>query len=128
MKISKKTLIIIAIVVAVAAYLLWRRKKDEGTAETGTSQQPAAQSRLEELITLAGLTSAEAELVRNFKPSGSYKEWIEIDAMNRGLDYESGLLLNCMWNRYRNADNTAFQSEAFSDRYHKIYEKVLAAN
>ena len=128
MNISKKTLIIIAIVVAVAAYLLWKRKKGEGTAETGTSQQPAAQSRLEELITLAGLTSAEAELVRKFKPSGSYKEWIEIDAMGKGIDYESGLLLNCLWNRYRNADNTAFQSEAFSDRYHTIYKKVLAAN
>lgn len=125
MKLNKKTLIII-VVAAVAAYLLWKRSKDNTTVAASDSAQTT--SRLEQLIAAAGLTSLEADLVRNFNPTGSYKDWIINDAIGKGIDYESALLLNCMWNRYRNSDNTAFQSDVFATRYNEIYNKVKAMN
>lgn len=126
MKISKKTIIIIIIVVAVAAWLLWKRKKEtEAVAQVAS---PSTPDRLEELIAAAGLTSLEAELVRKFNPTGAYKDWIIQDALSKGLDLESAYLLNCLWNYYRNKENTAFQSEAFSTRYKTIYNKVKAMN
>lgn len=127
MKISKKTIIII-IIVAVVAYVLWKKRKGDVSGSVGDANASVATSRLEQLIAGAGLNSMEADLVRNFNPTGSYKEWIINDALAKGLDYESACLLNCLWNRYRNSDNTAFQSDAFKSRYQTIYKKVLSMN
>jgi phage-related protein len=125
MKINKKTIIIL-IVVAVAAWLLWKRKKLNESATVVESSSTT--NRLEELIAGAGLTSMEAELVRNFKPTGAYKDHIISRALERGIDYESQLILSCLWNNYRNADNTAFLSDQAAQRYNTIYNKVLAMN
>jgi len=121
---KEKIIIIVAVVLAVAAWLLWRKKSSVPTV-VADAPQP---SRLDQLIEGAGLNSMEADLVRNFNPTGSYKEWIINDALAKGIDYESACLLNCLWNRYRNSDNTAFQSDAFKNRYQTIYAKVLAMN
>ncbi len=121
---KKKIIIIVAVVLALAAWLLWRKKSSVPTV-VADAPQP---SRLDQLIEGAGLNSMEADLVRNFNPTGSYKEWIINDALAKGIDYESACLLNCLWNRYRNSDNTAFQSDAFKNRYQTIYAKVLAMN
>jgi hypothetical protein len=127
MKISKKTIIIV-IIVAVVAYVLWKKFKGSGSATVEAVEASGPTSRLEQLIAGAELNAMEAELVRKFNPTGSYKEWIINDALAKGIDYESALLLNCLWNRYRNSDNTAFQSDAFKSRYVTIYNKVKAMN
>lgn len=121
---EKIIIIIVAVVLAVAAWLLWRKKSSVPTV-VADAPQP---SRLDQLIEGAGLTSLEADLVRRFNPTGTYKEWIINNALSQGVDYESAVLLNCLWNHYRNSDNTAFQSEAFQNRYQTIYAKVLAMN
>lgn len=123
---TKKTkiIIIMAVVLALAAWLLWRKKSSVPTV-VADAPQP---SRLDQLIEGAGLTSLEADLVRRFNPTGTYKEWIINNALSQGVDYESAVLLNCLWNHYRNSDNTAFQSDAFKNRYQTIYAKVLAMN
>ena len=123
---TKKTkiIIIVAVVLALAAWLLWRKKSSVPTV-VADAPQP---SRLDQLIEGAGLTSLEADLVRRFNPTGTYKEWIINNALSQGVDYESAVLLNCLWNHYRNSDNTAFQSDAFQNRYQTIYAKVLAMN
>lgn len=121
---KEKIIIIVAVVLALAAWLLWRKKSSVPTV-VADAPQP---SRLDQLIEGAGLNSMEADLVRKFNPTGAYKEWIINDALSKGIDYESACLLNCLWNRYRNSDNTAFQSEAFQNRYQAIYAKVLAMN
>lgn len=127
MKISKKTIIII-IIVAVVAYLLWKKGKGDVSGSDVDADASVATSRLEQLIAGAGLTSMEADLVRKFNPTGAYKEHIISRALERGIDYESACLLSCLWNRYRNSDNTAFQSDAFKSRYQTIYKKVLSMN
>lgn len=121
---KKKIIIIVAVLLAVAAWLLWRKKSSVPTV-VADAPQP---SRLDQLIEGAGLTSLEADLVRRFNPTGTYKEWIINNALSQGVDYESAVLLNCLWNHYRNSDNTAFQSDAFQNRYQTIYAKVLAMN
>ncbi len=123
---TKKTkiIIIVAVLLAVAAWMLWRKKSSVPTV-VADAPQP---SRLDQLIEGAGLTSLEADLVRRFNPTGTYKEWIINQALQNGIDYESSCLLNCLWNHYRNSDNTAFQSDAFQNRYQTIYAKVLAMN
>lgn len=121
---KKKTIIIIvAIVAALVAWLLWRRKSGGNAADAYTPQQA---SRLEQLIEGAGLNSVEADLVRNFNPTGSYKDFIYTSALQQGIDYESSLLLNCLWNRYRSGDT--FVNEASEARYRAIYNKVKAMN
>ena len=125
MEISKKTIVIV-IVVLVAAWLLWRRSKQKTVEDLTETAQSV--SRLEQLIAGAGLTEMEANIVRNFNPTGSYREWIIRDALDKGVDFESACLLNALYNKYRNADNTAFQSENLKNRYQAIYKKVLAMN
>lgn len=122
---KKKIIIILAVLLALAAWLLWRKKSASVPTVVADAPQP---SRLDQLIEGAGLTSLEADLVRRFNPTGTYKEWIINNALSQGVDYESAVLLNCLWNHYRNSDNTAFQSDAFQNRYQTIYAKVLAMN
>lgn len=122
---KKKIIIIVAVVLALAAWLLWRKKSASVPTVVADAPQP---SRLDQLIEGAGLTSLEADLVRRFNPTGTYKEWIINNALSQGVDYESAVLLNCLWNHYRNSDNTAFQSDVFKNRYQTIYAKVLAMN
>lgn len=122
---KKKIIIIVAVVLAVAAWLLWRKKSSVPTV-VADAPQP---SRLDQLIEGAGLTSLEADLVRRFNPTGTYKEWIINQALQNGIDYESSCLLNCLWNHYHNSNDTSlWQSDVFKNRYQTIYAKVLAMN
>ena len=112
MKIETKH-IIIAIVAAVAVYLLYKRgvfgKKD--TADTvgiDTVDPDDTVDPVEEIISISGMTKTDATKVRQvinkIEASPSWKESIENKAVLKGLSYEQMLVLDAFWTLYYNSE------------------------
>lgn len=104
---NKKTIAIaIAIVVAVAAWLLWRHKKqNEATTET-TTDEPL--TGLEAVIKASQMTKADARDVRRFarevESSMTDKATIEQKALDNGYTYNQQLALDALWVKYFDAE------------------------
>lgn len=116
MKIEKKH-IIIAIVVAVVAYLLWKRSKSE-TEGTGTGTGAPTKSDLDVILDAAGANSALKQYVRNFAQSveknPKWKQDIMDKASDNGYTYAQQLVLDAFWTKYHNEDGSWKDSTPWS--------------
>ena len=108
MKIEKKH-IIIAIVAAVAVYLLWKKGVFGGGKDTGGSGSAADPAdSLEGVISASGMKRADAASVRSFanrvEKDMSYKASIESKAKDNGYTYYQQLALDALWIKYSGED------------------------
>lgn len=115
MKIEKKH-IIIALVVAVAAWLLWKKGVfSKAIADaTGIAASPIDPAdSLEGVIAASGMTTAEARFVRDMEKavekSLTWKASIEDKAKDRGLTYYQMLALDAMWQMYYDSATNDFK-------------------
>ena len=108
MKIEKKH-IIIAIVVAVVAYLLWKRSRSvetDGSSGTGASQK----TTVDGVLAAAGASSELKRYARNIERSiekdPKWKQSIMDQADDYGYTYAQQVVLAAIWMKYRNEDGT----------------------
>lgn len=102
MKIEKKH-IIIAIVVAVVAYLLWKRSSfvvTDGSSGTGASQK----TTVDGVLAAAGANSELKRYARNIERSiekdPKWKQSIMDQADNNGYTYAQQVVLAAIWLKY----------------------------
>lgn len=105
MKITKKTIIII-VVVAVAAWLLWKRMKEKGTASVGDvmlTSEPDTTS-LNYILTHVDFTSTERKKIEALRKAAEASEMtyqqILAKANARGRSYDQQLVLDAIWLLY----------------------------
>lgn len=133
MKIEKKH-IIIAIVVAVAVYLLWKRgvfAKDTGTGDDGTGGSPTASSpaSLDYILTHVTFNGAERERINSVynraMTDKSYQQWIQAEANAKGYSFDQMVVLKVLWALYHPAN----ASEPWTnDRGWQLQQEVLQLN
>lgn len=108
MKIEKKH-IIIAIVVAVVAYLLWKRSRSveiDGSSGTGASPK----TTVDGVLAAAGANSELKRYARNIERSiekdPKWKQSVMDQADDNGYTYAQQVVLSAIWLKYRNEDGT----------------------
>lgn len=109
MKIEKKHIIIVAIVVAVVAYLLWKRSRSvvaDGSSGTGASQK----TTVDGVLAAAGANSELKRYARNIERSieknPKWKQSIMDKADDNGYTYAQQVVIEAFWMKYRNEDGT----------------------
>ncbi len=132
MQLNNRTIIII--VVAVAAYLVWKKAKESKATDDTTATAPTAlegAESVEGVIAASGMTAADAAYVRQcqqrWEASLTERSKIETDAIAKGYTYVQMLVLKALWVKYY--DNaTADFKPAYADANVKNYVwKVQAA-
>lgn len=131
MKISKKTIIIILIVVAVAAWLLWKRRGVAGLEEVDVSVGGASSGldphNLEDCMTAAFGNDQYASVFRqqvlrvvsDANRMQAYKDQIMARAADNGFTYEQQLVLQGSYQEcYRKDENGQWVPK---DNAHKAY-------
>lgn len=108
MKIEKKH-IIIAIVVAVVAYLLWKRSRSVATdGSSGTGASP--KTTVEGVLAAAGANSELKRYARNLERSieknPNWKQSVMDKAADNGYTYAQQVVLEAIWMKYTNEDGT----------------------
>ena len=111
MKIEKKH-IIIAIVVAVVAYLLWKRSKSvETDGSSGTGASP--KTTVDGVLAAAGASSELKRYARNIERSiekdPKWKQSIMDKADDNGYTYAQQVVLEAIWLKY--TDNEGHYKE-----------------
>lgn len=108
MKIEKKH-IIIAIVVAVVAYLLWKRSRSvvtDGSSGTGASPK----TTVDGVLAAAGASSELKRYARNIERSiekdPKWKQSVMDKADDNGYTYAQQVVIEAIWMKYRNEDGT----------------------
>ena len=113
-----KKIIIIAIVVAVAAYLLWKRGKGNaavkgGTAGGGEVPVPTTNELTEEQI-ISRLTSCPAgnknglrSLVAKIYANDAMKRSIQEKASNNGITFAKQAVMDASWMLFRGPEDLA---------------------
>lgn len=132
MKMNKKTIAII-VVVAVAAFLLWRRSKKSAGGATGVAIAPASASgsglsktNVDDVIEAAGLTGSKAETVRKevkyLKSNLNWSSQIEDKAAEKGRTYEQQLVIEALYAfHYKNDDASwKIDKSQFEQYWHAI--------
>lgn len=107
MKIEKKHIIIILIVVAVVAYLIWRRNSDTVT-DPVTGEEVSLKDDINAILTKIGANTEEKSYVRNFARSVEakplWKENVQEKADSNLLTYEQQLVCDALWTKYNGAN------------------------
>ena len=140
MKAKQKKLIIVAVVVAVALYFIWKNSKaakDGGSNDTGgstgggTAGTRLDPSNLEDCITAGELTTSEADKVRQkYRDYQSYavgRQQIIDKAKVNGLTYEQQLVcevIYVMYHTYNAADGT-WSANSTTERNRWLYVTEL---
>ncbi len=128
MQINKKTIIIL-IVVAVAAFLLWKRSKMRTvTADTGSGGY-VDDGSVEGIVAASGMTTADARYVRSFansvESSLSKKAEMESKALLKGYTYEQMVVLDALWTKYCQMVSGASQfKDGITDQQKSYYWTV----
>lgn len=111
MKIEKKH-IIIAIVVAVVAYLLWKRSRSvvtDGSSGTGTSSK----TTVDGVLAAAGASADLKRYVRNIEKAiekdPKWKQSVMDKAADNGYTYAQQVVLEAIWMKY--TDNEGHYKE-----------------
>lgn len=106
MKISKKTIIIILIVVAVAAWLLWKRKgtsPKEGDASSDAPSGPVP-GTLDYYLANIAFTTAERNKILAVKDavadSVTWREQLKAKANANGYTLDQQIVLDAIWLLY----------------------------
>lgn len=141
MKISKKTIIIILIVVAVAAWLLWKRRGTVGLEEVDVSVGGASSGldphNLEDCMTAAFGNDQYASVFRqqvmrvasDANRMQAYKDQIMARAAENGFTYEQQLVLQGSYQEcYRKDENGQWvPKDSAHKAYHTKVKERLAA-
>ena len=126
-----KTIIIIAVVVAVAAYLFWKRGKGNAAVKGGTAggdddTVPTTNELTEDQI-IARLTSCPADNkkylrseVAKINANDAWKRSVQEKASNNGTTYPKQGVMDASWVVYRTGANA---TEGWA-KY--IHEKICA--
>ena len=126
-----KTIIIIAVVVAVAAYLFWKRGKGNAAVKGGTAggdddTVPTTNELTEDQI-IARLTSCPADNkkylrseVAKINANDAWKRSVQEKASNNGTTYPKQCVMDASWVVYRTGANA---TEGWA-KY--IHEKICA--
>ena len=132
MKLNKKT-IIIAIVVAVVAFLLWKRMKaksavgveTEETVSNGTNT-----SSIDSILSAIGATSSEIANVRRtasaIDASPSWTERVVAKAKKNGITFQQQVVCEAIWMLYHPNGSWIAANGQSADRGGKLTNKVLA--
>lgn len=130
MKITKKN-IIIAAVVAVVAYLLWKRMKGSTTVVTVGESLTAEpdHTTLDYILTHISFTNEERKkidsLLKATQTSNLTKQQIQAKANERGISFDQQLVLDAIWLLYH-PDNE-WESVNNDPQYGwKLQQKVLS--
>lgn len=105
MKITKKTIIIV-VVVAVAAWLLWKNMKEKGTASMGDALLTAEPdtTSLNYILTHVNFTSTERKKIEALRKAAEASEMtyqsILAKANANGRSYDQQLVLDAIWLLY----------------------------
>ena len=102
MKLSKKTILIIAIVVAVVAYLVWRKRQnsDDIEAPASTSTSMSVKSILASIGADSTVKSYVNSVVTSIANNAEWKQKIINQANAEGITYEQAAVLNALWLMY----------------------------
>lgn len=134
MKIEKKHIIIV-LVVAVIAWLLWKKGvfSKALTDATGIAASPIDPAdSLEGVIAASGMTTAEARFTRDMaqsvEKSLSWKASIEEKAKERGLTYWQMLCIDAMWQMYYDSATNDFKPGTTEDTKAHVWkvQKAIA--
>ena len=136
MKIEKKH-IIIAIVVAVAVYLLWKRgvfakgtdPGDDGTGGNGGSPTTSSPASLDYILTHVRFNDAERERISavysRAMTDKSYQQSLQASANAKGYSFDQMVVLKDLWALYHPAN----ASEPWTnDRGWQLQQEVLQLN
>lgn len=136
MKIEKKH-IIIAIVVAVAVYLLWKRgvfakgidPGDDGTGGNGGSPTTSSPASLDYILTHVRFNDAERERISavysRAMTDKSYQQSLQAEANAKGYSFDQMVVLKALWALHHPAN----ASEPWTnDRGWQLQQEVLQLN
>ena len=103
MKITKKTILIIAIIVAVVAYLWWKKRQ----ADTVTGELPASPDMsVKGILTAIGADSTVKTYVTSMVPkiaaNAEWKAKVASQAEAEDITYNQAAVLNALWLMYEN--------------------------
>lgn len=130
MKISKKT-IIIAIVAAVAAYLLWKKGKEGNVASLGDATLTAAPdtTSLNYILTHVSFTADERKKIEALRKAAEASEMtyqgIVAKANANGLSYDQQLVLDAIWLLYTQDGQWKTGPDGTSSYGWNLQQKVL---
>lgn len=106
MNISKKTLIIIAIVVVIVGFLVWKHMRDNQDPDTATST--SSSKSVDEILTAIGAESNVKSYVRSvvhkINASSAWKQDVIGKAKNNGLTFNQQAVLEALWVMYKDQD------------------------
>ena len=125
MKISKKTIIII-IVAAVAAYLVWKKTRGSGSdaAEEVSVGSDTDTKSLDYILSHIAFNSAERNKIESLRQaaetSAITRQNIQAKAYNNGYSFDQQLVLEALWNLYHKNNSWT------DDRGWKLSKQVQA--
>lgn len=128
---EKKVYIIIAIVVAVAVYLFWKRgvfakgtdPGDDGTGGSPTTSSPASLDYILTHVTFTGNERERISAVYNRAMTDkSYQQSIQAAANAKGYSFDQMVVLKALWALYHPGDQWT------TDRGWKLQQEVLQLN
>lgn len=129
MKLNKKTIIIL-IVVAVVAYLLWKRSKATGVTDSGSNTPVDDPTSLDYILENVNFTSTERAKILALKKkvdtNVSYRQNIQDKADAKGRSFDQQLVLDAIWILYNPTNNAWIDGPDGSIDYGwKLQQKVL---
>lgn len=126
---EKKVYIIIAIVVAVAVYLLWKRgvfAKGIDPGGNGGSPTASSPSSLDYILTHVTFNGAERERISavysRAMTDKSYQQSIQAEANAKGYSFDQMVVLKALWALYHPGDQWT------TDRGWELQQEVLQLN
>lgn len=128
MKINKKHIIAILIVVAVAAWLLWKKGVFSKVGDS-TGTDTVTGGGIDPIIAASGMTTSDARFVRSYaakiESSLSDKADTEDKAIRRGYTYEQMVVLDALWTKYcRMVNGTSQFKDGLTDSQKNYYWAV----
>ena len=125
MKNNKKTIIIIAIVVAVVAYLVWKNRKgsDDPGETTSTSSGMSVKSILSSIGASATVKSYVNNIVAKINKNAVWKQKILDQAAAEDITFNQAAVLNALWLMYDNKDEAGNHKLSWSE-FDKLCNKV----
>ena len=120
MKISKKTIVIV-IVVLVAAWLLWKRiKENKNTIANAVSG--IDKYSVDDVISAAGITGTKADKLRSevnyLNSTSTWRSQIEDKALEKGRTYEQQVVITALYSfHYKKEDASWKISKSQFEKY-----------
>ena len=120
MKITKKTILIIAIIVAVVAYLWWKRRQaDTVTGEPLASHDMSVKGILTAIGADATVKTYVLSIVPKIAANAEWKAKVSSKAEAEDITYNQAAVLVALWQMY---DNNKLDWASFDKLVEKVYD------